>query len=321
MRRKRANGTAAVSFKPRGNTPLKSVKPAEKLSKAPAGKGLGKAGAKRLGRMLKRAIQPQEEPSGRGKVFLPKTPVRLLKHQIETNTKNGPRTNSSKLAWPQVSKLILSLVSQCKHRAGISMAELKQTLAAEGYDVSKNNRQVSMVTKRMVGNGTLVRTTRNTSFRLSKTLMETKQVKKTSVTHKPKAELKKSYAASKSSKGAERSQGRNQKTSKPRGKLQKPKGKTNRAAAPKKQPIKTRKPAAKSQKQSRQTPRWKKARSTKNRAARPRKPPKKAQRTQRRQTKRDKHPYKSPRRQQRHKTSPTFKSHCRRTTRRNTYNR
>uniref|UniRef100_A0A3Q2ZZK8 H15 domain-containing protein n=1 Tax=Kryptolebias marmoratus TaxID=37003 RepID=A0A3Q2ZZK8_KRYMA len=87
---------------------------------------------------------------------------------LVTNTKNGPRTNSSKLAWPQVSKLILSLVSQCKHRAGISMAELKQTLAAEGYDVSKNNRQVSMVTKRMVGNGTLVRTTRNTSFRLSK---------------------------------------------------------------------------------------------------------------------------------------------------------
>ncbi|XP_037532536.1 uncharacterized protein kel [Nematolebias whitei] len=132
------------------------------------GKGLGKAGAKRLGRMLKRAIQHQEGPSRKKKDSVPNTPIRLLKHQIEAKAKNAPRTNSSKLTSQQVAKLILSLVSQCKHRAGISMAEVKQILAAQGYDVTKNNRQVNMVTKRMVNNRTLVETKRNASFRLNK---------------------------------------------------------------------------------------------------------------------------------------------------------
>lgn len=65
-----ADGTAEVSFKLRESTTMKSVKLTEMLSKTPAGKGLGKAGAKRLGRVLKRAIQHQEEPS-RKKVSLP----------------------------------------------------------------------------------------------------------------------------------------------------------------------------------------------------------------------------------------------------------
>lgn len=47
------------------------------------------------------------------------------------------------------------------------MAELKQTLAAGGYDVTKNNKQVNVVTKRLVNNETLVRTTRNATFILN----------------------------------------------------------------------------------------------------------------------------------------------------------
>lgn len=47
------------------------------------------------------------------------------------------------------------------------MAELKQTLATGGYDVTKNNRKVNVVTKRLVNNETLVQTTRNASFRLN----------------------------------------------------------------------------------------------------------------------------------------------------------
>lgn len=46
------------------------------------------------------------------------------------------------------------------------MAELKQTLAAGGYDVTKNSRQVNVVTNRLI-NKTLVQTTRNVSFRLN----------------------------------------------------------------------------------------------------------------------------------------------------------
>lgn len=52
------------------------------------------------------------------------------------------------------------------------MAELKQTLAAGGYYVTKNNRRVNVVTKRLVNNETLVRTTRNASFRLNNTVKE-----------------------------------------------------------------------------------------------------------------------------------------------------
>lgn len=47
------------------------------------------------------------------------------------------------------------------------MDELKETLAAEGYDVAKNNRQVKVVTEQLLNNKTLVRTTRNTSLRLN----------------------------------------------------------------------------------------------------------------------------------------------------------
>uniref|UniRef100_A0A3Q2QP66 H15 domain-containing protein n=1 Tax=Fundulus heteroclitus TaxID=8078 RepID=A0A3Q2QP66_FUNHE len=92
------------------------------------------------------------------------TPVRLFKHQIETKANKAPKAEPSK---QQVSQLILSVVSECKHRGGISMAELKQTLAAQGYDVAKNNRRVKVVTERLVKDETLERTTRNTSFRLS----------------------------------------------------------------------------------------------------------------------------------------------------------
>uniref|UniRef100_A0A3Q4G099 H15 domain-containing protein n=1 Tax=Neolamprologus brichardi TaxID=32507 RepID=A0A3Q4G099_NEOBR len=87
---------------------------------------------------------------------------------------NAPKTNSAKPTSPHISQLILSVVSQCKHRGGISMAELKQMLAAGGYDVAKNNRRVNIETKRLVNNETLVRTTRNASFRLNHKVISTK---------------------------------------------------------------------------------------------------------------------------------------------------
>uniref|UniRef100_A0A3P9CMW9 H15 domain-containing protein n=1 Tax=Maylandia zebra TaxID=106582 RepID=A0A3P9CMW9_9CICH len=174
-----------ASEKSEENTHLKVIKQIERPSKTPAGKGLGKAGAKRLGRLLKRAG-------------------------------NAPKTNSAKPTSPHISQLILSVVSQCKHRGGISMAELKQMLAAGGYDVAKNNRRVNIETKRLVNNETLVRTTRNASFRLNHKVISTKcstakltdiiQVRTIPVkTPKPKAELKLTpkTATSKSPKGAE----------------------------------------------------------------------------------------------------------------------
>ncbi|KAM6994224.1 histone H1.01-like [Tautogolabrus adspersus] len=155
--------------KARENNHLKVIKPILKPTKTPTGKGLGKAGAKRLGRLLKRAIIQvlEEESAVKGKVTVPKTPVRLFKHQVQKETGNATKTKAANPASSRVSQLILSVVSQCKHRGGISMAELKHTLAAGGYDVTKNNKKVNVVTKRLVNNETLVRTTRNASFRLN----------------------------------------------------------------------------------------------------------------------------------------------------------
>ncbi|KAE8288947.1 Histone H1.1 H1 VAR.3 Histone H1a [Larimichthys crocea] len=199
-------GNANSNAKAKENAHLKAIKQTGRPIKTPTGKGLGKAGAKRLGRLLKRAIQDQEESTG--KVSLPKTPVRLFKHQIQTKAKDAPKTNTTKPASPQVSQLILSVVSQCKHKGGMSMAELKQTLAAEGYDVSKNSKQVNMVTKRLVNNETLVRTRRHASLRLNNKV-DTKQVKISSgKPPKPKADLKQRKTARKFPKGAESHRGK-----------------------------------------------------------------------------------------------------------------
>lgn len=64
-------GTANSNIKTRETTHLKVVKQIGRPTKTPTGKGLGKAGAKRLGRLLKRAIQDQEETTVTGKVSLP----------------------------------------------------------------------------------------------------------------------------------------------------------------------------------------------------------------------------------------------------------
>ncbi|XP_035528082.1 histone H1-like [Morone saxatilis] len=211
-----AQGNANINIKAREKTHLKVLKQIGRPTKTPTGKGLGKAGAKRLGRLLKRAIQVQEEVSAKGKVSsLPKTPVRLFKHQIKSGVENAPKTNTARPASPQVSQLILSVVSQCKHRGGMSMAELKQTLAAEGYNVTKNSRKVNVVTKRLVNNEALVRTTRSISFRLNnKKQTDTKQVK-------PK-DVKLIKTAIKSSKEAEKSQRQARKTPEPKSETPKP---------------------------------------------------------------------------------------------------
>ncbi|XP_034730180.1 histone H1C-like isoform X3 [Etheostoma cragini] len=330
MRRKATAKCAKgnTNIKARENTQLKVIKQIGRPTKTPTGKGLGKAGAKRLGRLLKRAIQDPEESTATGKVSLPKTPVRLFKHQIQTKAENAPKTNTSIPASHHVPQLILNVVSQCKHRGGISMAELKQTLAAGGYNVTKNNRRVNVATQRLINNDKLVRTTRNVTFRLN-------NEKQTSGVVSPqlKGVLKKSTTATKSSQEAENSQRQAKKTPKPKGKTlkpaaksPKPKRKTRKPAAKSPKPKgKTRKPAAKSPKPRQQTPKarrkspkptGKKSRSETKCVARVRKAPRKAQRAQRRRPKQNQHPYKSSRKSQ--QPRPRLKTQ-RRVTRRRAY--
>ena len=95
------------------------------------------------------------------------TPVRLFKYQVQAEPSKA-KTGSG---LPGVSQLILRVVSQCKHRGGISMVELKQALVAGGYDVSKNNTRVNLAVKGLVRKETLVQTTgtgASGSFKLNK---------------------------------------------------------------------------------------------------------------------------------------------------------
>ncbi|XP_033496639.1 uncharacterized protein LOC117265923 [Epinephelus lanceolatus] len=255
------NANRHSNVKARENTPSKVTKLTRRPYKTLTGLGLGKAGVKRLGRLLKRAIQDQVESTGRGKASLPKTPFRLFKYQIQTKIDNAPKTNSAKPTPADVRHLILNVVSQCRHRGGISMAELKQALAAGGYDVTKNNRRVNAVTQRLVNNDTLIRTTRSVTFRLNnkknQKQPETKQVRTSTVkSPKPKGDPEQRKNTSRSPKGAEKSQRPARKSTQPKGKisrttkLHKRTGETLKPAATSHKPQgKTRKPAAKSHKQ------------------------------------------------------------------------
>ncbi|XP_029593678.1 histone H1.5-like [Salmo trutta] len=159
--------------------PVKSsVKQQTKPVKTPGGRGLGKAGARRLGQLLKRAIQEKKNVTGNEKVPLPTTPVRLFKYQAEAAS--APKTNDARRVATRVSQLILRVVSQCKHWGGISMVDLKHALAAGGYDVTKNNTRVNLAVKGLVRKETLVQTTgvgASGSFKLNKKLTYEKRVK------------------------------------------------------------------------------------------------------------------------------------------------
>ncbi|KAJ8005170.1 hypothetical protein DPEC_G00143860 [Dallia pectoralis] len=143
-------------------------------AKQTGGRGLGKAGARRLGQLLKRAIQEKEHVTGHKTVPLPKTPVRLFKYQTQTEIGSPSKTTDARHVTrvSSVSQLILRVISQCKHQGGISMVELKDALAAGGYDVTKNSTRVNLAVKGMVTKETLVQTAGATgSFKLNKKAM------------------------------------------------------------------------------------------------------------------------------------------------------
>ncbi|XP_005798909.1 histone H1.3-like [Xiphophorus maculatus] len=298
---------ASISLKTKEKKLLGVSKQQNNPSKNPAGRGLGKAGAKRLGRLLKRVVQPQEEPAA--VAALPKTPVRLFKHQIEKKADNAPAAKFSK---QQVSKLILNVVSQCKHKGGISMDELKETLAAEGYDVAKNNRQVKVVTEQLLNNKTLVRTTRNTSLRLNnKKVIKTKSAKMNKATsQKPPQELWKKTPAKRNPEEETKAQKNNKNLAKAKAKIQKMQRNTDKAAPKsKKQKKQSPKPKRKPQKRARKRPQLRK-----NRCMRAQTPPAKTTKTHRHQPKqvkssrrkqpqRRKLPKRSSKRQKKHRKS------------------
>uniref|UniRef100_H2S5I1 Histone H1 n=1 Tax=Takifugu rubripes TaxID=31033 RepID=H2S5I1_TAKRU len=83
-----------------------------------------------------------------------------------------------KSSGPSISELILKAVSASKERNGVSLAALKKNLAADGYDVEKNNARVKIAVRGLVTKGTLVQTKgtgASGSFRMSKKVAEPKE--------------------------------------------------------------------------------------------------------------------------------------------------
>lgn len=71
------------------------------------------------------------------------TPFRLLKHQIKTEAETSPAIKPEEPASP--SMLIHNVISEYKHRGGMSLAELRQTLSAEGYSVTRSKETKTLV--------------------------------------------------------------------------------------------------------------------------------------------------------------------------------
>ncbi|KAI4877316.1 hypothetical protein NFI96_002512 [Prochilodus magdalenae] len=161
--KKRAESDAAT----RRSRPAANGRPGKVLG----GRGLGKAGAKRLGKMLKRVIQDERNGKGKGTDQLPTTPIRLLKHKAQASGGGTWKTT------PQVSDFMMKVISQCKCQGGMSMEELKKALAAGGYDVTKNNTRVKMAMRGLKRNNEKSGRTR---------AKREKDAKKTSASNRPK---------------------------------------------------------------------------------------------------------------------------------------
>ncbi|MEJ1284605.1 hypothetical protein NN561_015591 [Cricetulus griseus] len=99
-----------------------------------------------------------------------------------------------KPAGPSVSELIVQAVSSSKERSGVSLAALKKSLAAAGYDVEKNNSRIKLGLKSLVSKGTLVQTKgtgASGSFKLNKKAEAKSSTTKVSVKAKASGASKK----------------------------------------------------------------------------------------------------------------------------------
>ncbi|XP_021071638.1 histone H1.1 [Mus pahari] len=99
-----------------------------------------------------------------------------------------------KPAGPSVSELIVQAVSSSKERSGVSLAALKKSLAAAGYDVEKKNSRIKLGLKSLVNKGTLVQTKGTGaagSFKLNKKAESKASTTKVSVKAKASGAAKK----------------------------------------------------------------------------------------------------------------------------------
>ncbi|XP_039193953.1 histone H1.4-like [Crotalus tigris] len=87
------------------------------------------------------------------------------------------KVQQRKPAGPSVTELLMQAVAASKERGGISLAALKKSLAASGYDVETNNSRIKLGLKSLVTKGTLLQTKgtgASGSFKLNKKQAEPK---------------------------------------------------------------------------------------------------------------------------------------------------
>ncbi|KAK9398292.1 histone H1.4-like [Crotalus adamanteus] len=87
------------------------------------------------------------------------------------------KVQQRKPGGPSVTELLMQAVAASKERGGISLAALKKSLAASGYDVEKNNSRIKLGLKSLVTKGTLLQTKgtgASGSFKLNKKQAEPK---------------------------------------------------------------------------------------------------------------------------------------------------
>ncbi|XP_015681942.1 histone H1.4-like [Protobothrops mucrosquamatus] len=87
------------------------------------------------------------------------------------------KVQQRKPGGPSVTELLMQAVAASKERGGISLAALKKSLAASGYDVERNNSRIKLGLKSLVTKGTLLQTKgtgASGSFKLNKKQAEPK---------------------------------------------------------------------------------------------------------------------------------------------------
>uniref|UniRef100_A0A8C7Q3G7 Si:ch211-103n10.5 n=1 Tax=Oncorhynchus mykiss TaxID=8022 RepID=A0A8C7Q3G7_ONCMY len=81
------------------------------------------------------------------------------------------KRSKPKKTGPTVSDRILKVMSASSDRSGVSLAALKKSLAASGYDVVKNNARLKLAVRRLVAKGYLLQpkgTGASGSFKINK---------------------------------------------------------------------------------------------------------------------------------------------------------
>ncbi|XP_015681935.1 histone H1.2-like [Protobothrops mucrosquamatus] len=91
---------------------------------------------------------------------------------------SAAKVQQRKPGGPSVTELLMQAVAASKERGGISLAALKKSLAASGYDVEKNNSRIKLGLKNLVTKGTVLQTKgtgASGSFKLNKKQAEPKE--------------------------------------------------------------------------------------------------------------------------------------------------